>query len=212
MTRAGGGIHSDTERGDQRDHRRGGLACVDRAGSLDGHGACRCDRGWCGIDSVGQRADQRRVRPRHRCGRCSADGSREGLALAGAQAGGGGRKAHGNRGGLAGRSRIRVDHQRRNIHGLHVGPDHLPQRVQFVVVPARIRNALEEPGQSVVGQNQPVLLESLQNHLHPGRKTGDVEARLEAEPLPHGRKIGAGVGTRHSDGRARRTTVACSAR
>ena len=92
--------------------------------------------------------------------------------------------------GLAGLSRVGIDHQRRLVHRLEGAGRHLLELVDQRERPPGVGGAPEVPVGSVVGQDQPVVLHGPQDHLGLGRVARDVEAGLEPEPGPHGRQVG----------------------
>ena len=85
----------------------------------------------------------------------------------------------------AGQERARVDH-------LEVAAGHALQRVERVVVPARVRRAAHVPVGAVVGDHHPVLLQSPQDGLHHRREPADVEVGAQPHAQPHRRQVGVG--------------------
>src|SRR4051812_12413178 len=77
----------------------------------------------------------------------------------------------------------------RCVDHLEVRALHLAERVELVVVPASVRRAGDVPGRPVVREDHPVALE---RHQHGARllwEAAHVEARFQAQALPHRRKI-----------------------
>jgi hypothetical protein len=67
------------------------------------------------------------------------------------------------------------------------------QRVQLVVVPAAVRRSGDVPVGPVVGHDQPVDLHRAGDPAGLEGEAGDVDARLQAQPLAHPRQVGIRV-------------------
>src|SRR5579871_1320539 len=91
---------------------------------------------------------------------------------------------------------------RPRVHDLEVAPLDLPDLREPLLVPARVGGARDEPVRAVVGDDHPVLLESVQDDLDLLGEARHVDLRLEPDPEPHGRKARVRAPAREVAGRA----------
>ena len=81
-------------------------------------------------------------------------------------------------------------HRRLALHDLERATRNLLQLIEVVVVPARVRSALEEPVRAVVGVDQAIALQGRGDHRRLAGEGGGVVGGLEPETQPHRRGVG----------------------
>jgi hypothetical protein len=76
--------------------------------------------------------------------------------------------------------------ERGHLDDVEIGSLNVAEIVEVGIVPAIIGSAAEVHGRAIVGEDEAVFLEGVENDLIGGRETGDVERRFEAEAHAHG--------------------------